>query len=60
MTKEEQKALQFMIDEIFENMKEDDFQRDFFESLSTQYTQRESLSAKQVACIEKIYERVTR
>jgi len=60
MNQEEHKAVAYFISEIEMNMSEDDFQRDFFESLSDQFTKRNSLSPKQIESLKKMYERVTR
>lgn len=48
------------IDEINKKMLETDFQRNFFQSLEEQFLTRKRLSDKQFACLEQIYERVTR
>lgn len=40
-------------------MRADDFQRDFFESLASQFQDRGRLSEKQFESLRRIYERVT-
>lgn len=52
-------AISFKLTEIAANMKEDDFQRDFFESLQEQFERKEWLSEKQLLSLDRIYERVT-
>jgi len=56
---EDQKAITYWIDEIQMNMRERDFQRDFFESLCDQFYKKGTLSFAQIASLKKIYERVT-
>ena len=51
--------IEFQIEEIETLMEADDFQRDFFESLSEQFASKQWLSEKQMACLKKIYDRVT-
>ena len=53
------KAAVFMLEEIETYMRSDDFQRDFFESLNDQFTDKGHLSEKQMESLTKIYERVT-
>lgn len=60
MTKDEKKLTQFQLDEIEANMRDNDFQRDFFESLKDQWEEKEWLSDKQRASLTTIYERVTK
>ncbi len=57
--KERAEAISLMLKEIESEMREEDFQRDFFESLQNQFYDRGSLSEKQFASLEKIYNRVT-
>ena len=59
MTPNDIKLINFWIDEIEMSMDLNDFQRDFFESLSDQFAMKGYLSEKQVECLKKIYERVT-
>lgn len=59
LSKEEKEAISFKLTEIAANMKEDDFQRDFFESLQEQFERKEWLSDKQLLSLDRIYERVT-
>lgn len=56
---ERNKLILFQIEEIETHMSADDFQRDFFESLAQQYGEKQSLSEKQMECLNRIYERVT-
>lgn len=58
-TEDEIKLIGHMIDEIEMHMKENDFQRDFFDSLYNQYVNKAFLSPKQVESLQRIYERVT-
>lgn len=60
MTPEQSKLAAHLITEITADMREDDFQRDFFESLSDQFVERGRLSEKQMEALNRIYERVTR
>lgn len=60
MTPEQSKLAAHLITEITGDMREDDFQRDFFESLSDQFVERGHLSEKQMEALNRIYERVTR
>jgi hypothetical protein len=51
--------IQHMMDEIEACMQDNDFQREFFESLADQWSEKAFLSDKQFASLERIYERVT-
>jgi len=58
-TPEEATEINFMIKEIEGHIEETDFQFDFFQSLQSQFKEKNWLSEKQVASMRKIYERVT-
>lgn len=60
MTGAQHQLVAHLINEIEDNMRENDFQRDFFESLSDQYNKQNFLSQKQIDALNRIYERVTR
>lgn len=60
MTPEHQKLAAHLISEIGDSMRDDDFQRDFFDSLTDQFERGGHLSEKQMESLNKIYERVTR
>lgn len=51
--------IRFYIETLREEMAAEDFQRDFFESLCDQFEEKDFLSDKQVACLSRMYERVT-
>ena len=59
MEQDKREAAAIWISEIRDTMEENDFQRDFFESLVDQFEERSSLSDKQYECIRRIYDRVT-
>lgn len=48
-----------LINEIEMYMRDDDFQRDFFDSVHDQFDNGKPLSQKQIDALHKIYERVT-
>lgn len=51
--------IDFWLDEISDVLSDDDFQREFFESLFDQFSVKGSLSDRQFESLRKIYERVT-
>lgn len=60
MTSREMQTLAaHLITEIRENMSERDFQRDYFESVADHFEQTDRISEKQLAALNRIYERVT-
>ena len=59
MTNDEKIKVDFYFEEIDASMKENDFQRDFYESIRDQWEKKQWLSEKQIAALNKIYERVT-
>ena len=56
---EEQIKIDFYIKEIEKIMPESDYQLQFFESLKSQFEKWQSLSPKQIYCLDQIYARVT-
>lgn len=59
--KEDQRTLvRFLIGEIEENMRANDVQRDFFESLCDFFDKRNFLTEKQIESLKRLHERVTR
>lgn len=59
MTQDRQKLMAFYIQEIDGHMRENDFQRDFFESLRDWFESRGELTEPQEKSLKRIYERVT-
>jgi len=57
---ERNKLIHFWFDEVQCCMREDDFQRDFYESLQAQFYDKGTLSVKQTESLQRMYERVTR
>ncbi len=58
-TSDRQKLISYWLSEVADVMREDDFQRDFFESLQDQFERRHDLSDKQIECLQRMYERIT-
>lgn len=57
---DEHELIGFWINEIDMYMRENDYQRDFFESLRDWFESKAFLTPEQKKALEKIYERVTR
>lgn len=55
---ERQKKISTLLSEIEESMREEDFQREFMESLQDQFHRRFDLTDKQIDCLERMHERV--
>jgi hypothetical protein len=58
-SEEDQIKIDYYIKEIEKSMPETDFQLQFFESMKSQFEKWQSLSPKQIYCLDQIYERIT-
>lgn len=55
---ERQNLINHLLSSVEESMREDDFQRDFFESLTTQFHHKFDLSDRQIECLQKMRDRL--
>lgn len=60
LNQEQKDLIEFWCSAIEEGMSKTDVQREFFASLCIQFDEKEWLSDKQIACLRRMYERVTR
>ncbi len=58
-SEEDKIKIDFYIKEIEKSMPDTDYQLQFFESLKSQFEKWQSLSEKQIYCLDQMYMRIT-